>query len=152
MSKAIGGLPMLAAWRDAQSLSLEALAARAGLHPTRLAAIEAGEQDFTGAELSALAEALGCAPWHLLEGLPHDGVNDSVFDNSLLAQMIRDICVEAVTTYDDMGRLDELKVSGEADAFWRSVAALLHGELRSILQTRRPVAVSVLAETATKAF
>jgi transcriptional regulator with XRE-family HTH domain len=151
MVKAICGLPMLAEWRAAQSLSLDSLAARAGIQPTRLGAIESGEQDFTGADLRAIAEALGCAPCLLLEGSPYDSFGDAAFDNRLLAQMIRDICVEAVTTYDDMGSLDDLKVSGEADAFWRSVAALLIEELSAIRKTRRPAAFFVPSETATKA-
>lgn len=61
---------------------------------------------------------------------------ETAFQRRLLAQMLRDLCVEAVTTYDDMGRLEELKVNEEADAFWISVAGLFMESLDQIRVTR----------------
>lgn len=141
------GLPYLKEWRAAQAMSLGGLAARSRLPETRLSAIESGGEDFTGEDLRAIAGALGCAPACVLAGPPQHETADGAFENRLLAQMIRDICVEAVTTYDDMGRIDELRIAADADEFWLGVADLLNEAVRSISRTRAVGAFSALSGT-----
>jgi hypothetical protein len=70
--------------------------------------------------------------------------SDTMFERRLLAQMLRDLCVEAVTTYDDMGRLDELKVNDEADDFWLGVAGFFMESLDQIQRTRSSAASAAL--------
>lgn len=65
---------------------------------------------------------------------------DTAFQQRLLAQMLRDVCVEAVTTYDELGRLHELKIADDADEFWLSVASLFMESLDQIRRTRPAVA------------
>lgn len=79
----------------------------------------------------------------LLDATPTIDV-DTTFQQRLLAQMLRDLCVEAVTTYDDMGRLDELKIADDADAFWLSIAELFMASLDQIRRTRPVVASAAL--------
>ncbi|MFN0024922.1 MAG: hypothetical protein ACKVS5_13600 [Parvularculaceae bacterium] len=76
----------------------------------------------------------------LLPDVPAAIVADAAFQQRLLAQMLRDLCVEAVTTYDDMGRLNELKIADDADAFWLSIAELFMASLDQIRRTRPVVA------------
>lgn len=90
--------------------------------------MEAGASDYTGTNLNAVAEALGCEPWRILAGPP----SSDEFRTQLIAQMLRDVCVEAVTTFDDLGRLDELKKNIEAEEFWRQVAAHFEGAVETI--------------------
>lgn len=47
---------------------------------------------------------------------------ESDLDTKLIAQMLRDVCVEAVLSFEEMGRLEELKVNKEAEQLWLEVA------------------------------
>ena len=115
-------------WRVGRALSIEELARRSGLSPSLISEMESGASDFTGTNLKAVAESLGCEPWRILAGPP----TLQEFRTRLVAQMLRDVCVEAVTTFDDMGRLDELKRNIEAEEFWRQVAAHFEGAVEVI--------------------
>ena len=43
-------------------------------------------------------------------------------DKKIIAQLIRDICVEAVVTYEQRGELDKLRINTSADGSWLTVA------------------------------
>lgn len=130
------GLSVLKAWRSARLLSLEALAIQSGLDAAAILAIETGDKDFTGAELQALAGVLNCTPSGLLNGPSSPSIDAGAFERRLLAQMLRDVCVEAVNTFDDMGRLEDLKIAADADEFWMAVAALFSEAVRSVRQAQ----------------
>lgn len=115
-------------WRVGRALSVEELACRSGLSPSLIDEMESGASDYTGTNLRAVAESLSCEPWRILAGPP----TLEEFRIRLIAQMLRDVCVEAVTTFDDMGRLDELKKNIEAEDFWRQVAAHFEGAVEII--------------------
>ena len=55
--------------RERQGLTQEALAERAGLHPTYVAGIERGERNVTLLTLSKVAAGLGTDPGNLTRGL-----------------------------------------------------------------------------------
>jgi transcriptional regulator with XRE-family HTH domain len=141
------GLPVLKAWRSARSISLDALASQSGLDTAVISAIEAGEKDYTGNELQALASAFGCTPSGLLNGPSPPVLEAGASERRLLAQMLRDLCAEAVTAFDDMDRLEELKIAAEADEFWLGVADLFSESVISIRQARALDASSVPLET-----
>lgn len=145
------GLPVLKAWRSARSLSLDALAFQSGLDTGTISAIEAGEKDYTGNELQALAGVFGCTPSGLLNGPYPPPFEAGGSERHLLAQMLRDLCVEAVTTFDDMDRLEELKIAAEADEFWLGVADLFSESVISIRQAQTTSVPSVPSETAPQA-
>lgn len=115
-------------WRVALALTVEDLARLSCLSPSLIADMETGASDYSGTNLNAVAEALSCEPWRILAGPP----SSDEFRTQLIAQMLRDVCVEAVTTFDDMGRLDELKKNIEAEEFWRQVAAHFEGAVETI--------------------
>lgn len=62
----VGG--RIAARRRSAGMSVEDLAARAGVPPARLHAYEAGEQRLTADHLLALCDALGVGPSYFFEG------------------------------------------------------------------------------------
>lgn len=106
-------------WRISQAFSVEDLALRSGVSASLISAMETGSPDYTGGQLIAVAESLGCEPWRILAGPPCP----AEFRTKLVAQMLRDICVEAVTTYEDMSHLDDLRENVDAEDFWLQVAA-----------------------------
>lgn len=106
-------------WRMARAFTIDDLAHRSGVAAPLIEAMETCASDYTGAHLDAIAQSLGCEPWRLLAGPPAA----EAFRIKLVAQMLRDICVEAVTTFDDMGRLDDLRKNLDAEEFWLPVAA-----------------------------
>lgn len=115
-------------WRINRALSIEDLAQRTGVAFSAIEAIESGESDFSGKQLAAFAGALGCENWRILCGPPAS----DAFRVRLVAQMLRDVCVEAVTAFDDMGRLDDLKRSVEAEDFWLQVSAHFESAVEAI--------------------
>lgn len=122
-------------WRDEKLLSSTDLAERSGLSSAAIENIESGASDFTGAQLEALADALDCEPWRLIFGPPDPAADRDQFRTRLVAQMLRDICVEAVTTFDDLGRLDDLRKNLDAEEFWCAVATLFEDAMATIRRT-----------------
>lgn len=114
------------------------LAEQAGTPVHVVEAIESGASDFTGAQLEAFAGALGCEPWRLIAGPPDVLDAADEFRTRLVAQMLRDICVEAVTTFEEIGRLDDLRKNIEAEEFWCAVARLFDEARETICQTSSP--------------
>lgn len=139
------GLPHLRAWRDAHAMSVAALSKRASIEASRIEALEDLSADYCGAELLELAAAFNCDAWRFLQG-PPDTSLEARQRTKIAAQLMRDICVEAVTTYDDMGRLNDLKVSMEAEVFWEKVADLFSQSVASISRKAASAAPSVLAK------
>lgn len=115
-------------WRISQAFSVEDLALRSGVAASLISAMETGSSDYTGGQLIAIAESLGCEPWRILAGPP----STAEFRTKLVAQMLRDICVEAVTTFEDMGRLDDLRENVDAEEFWFQVAEHFEGAIETI--------------------
>ena len=58
-SAILDGASPIRAWREHRDLSLDALAASAGIEPSRLAQLESGEREAAPDELQRLAQALG---------------------------------------------------------------------------------------------
>lgn len=122
----------LRAWREHCGQSLASLAAESGVPELRLLAIERDEIDCYVFELRALAAALNVDIARLLEPPPASSADP--FRTQVMAQMMRDICVEAVTTYEDMNRLDELRIAGDAEPYWLEIAELFSRSVHAITQ------------------
>lgn len=121
-------------WRIAQAFSVEDLALRSGVAASHITAMETRSLDYTGDQLNAVAESLGCEPWRILAGPPAA----EEFRKILVAQMLRDICVEAVTTFEDMGRLDDLRENVDAEEFWLQVAEHFESAVEIICRASSP--------------
>jgi transcriptional regulator with XRE-family HTH domain len=53
-------------WRIARGLNQPQLGAKAGLTGSQISQLEVGRARYSQKSLEAIAEALGCEPWHLL--------------------------------------------------------------------------------------
>ena len=60
------GLPLLKQWRAFRGLTQEQLADRAGMSPGNISQLENGKIHYSQPGLQALAEALNCEPFHVL--------------------------------------------------------------------------------------
>ena len=56
-------------------------------------------------------------------------------DKKIIAQLIRDICVEAVVTYEQRGELDKLRINTSPDGSWLTVAEHFCNTVEKINQT-----------------
>ena len=109
----------LTEWREFRGISIPELSLKSGFSTKIIEEIELGTGLYNEHHLRSFSDALGCHPCSLLQMPPS---SDQI---KFLAQALRDITNEAVISYEEMGRINELRQWRESDELWKEIAVHL---------------------------